>query len=88
MLGAGATQVTALFANIFLRIFVIAALIAIPLAWLASYKWLEGFSYRTNISPVIFAASLIGLLTVTFLTVGYEIWRSVNANPVNSLRMD
>lgn len=88
VLGADARQVTALFANIFLKIFGIAALIAIPLAWLAAYKWLEGFSYRTTISPVIFAISLIGLLTVTFLTVGYEIWRSIKANPVNSLRME
>ena len=88
VLGADTSQVTVLFANIFLKIFGISALIAIPLAWLAAYKWLEGFSYRTTISPVIFGISLIGLFMVTFLTVGYEIWRSVKANPVNSLRME
>lgn len=88
VLGADAKQVTALFAGIFLKIFVIAGLVAIPLAWLAANKWLEGFSYRTDISPVIFVVSLFGLLAVTVLTVGYEIWKSVRANPVNSLRTE
>lgn len=88
VLGADAKQVTVLFAGIFLKIFVIAGLVAIPLAWLAANKWLEGFTYRTDISPVIFAVSLFGLLAVTVLTVGYEIWKSVRANPVKSLRTE
>lgn len=88
VLGADTKQVASLFASIFLKIFGIAALVAIPLAWLAAYKWLEGFSYRTSISPVIFGLSLLGLLIVTFITVGYEIWKSVKANPVQSLRTE
>lgn len=88
VLGADAKQVTALFINIFLKIFGIAGLVAIPLAWLAANKWLEGFTYRTDISPLVFAISLLGLLIVTILTVGYEIWKSVRANPVHSLRTE
>ena len=88
VLGADTKQVASLFANIFLKIFGIAALVAIPLAWLAAYKWLEGFSYRTNISPVIFGISLLGLLIVTFITVDYEIWKSVKTSPVQSLRTE
>jgi putative ABC transport system permease protein len=88
VLGADARQVMALFAGIFIRIFIVSCVVAIPLAWLAAHKWLEGFVYRTNISPLVFAVSLAGLLLVTLLTVSYEIWKSVRANPVNSLRTE
>lgn len=88
VLGAGQKQVAGLFLNTFLKIFVIACVVAIPLAWLASYKWLQGFTYRTSISPLVFAASLAGLLLITLLTISYEIWKSVRANPVHSLRTE
>ncbi len=88
VLGADARQVMNLFLGIFIRIFAVSCVVAIPLAWLAAYKWLEGFVYRTAISPLVFAVSLAGLLLITLLTVSYEIWKSVRANPVNSLRTE
>jgi putative ABC transport system permease protein len=88
VLGAGDKHVTALFAWVFLKIFVVASLVAIPLSWFLSYKWLQGFVYRISISPLIFILSLLGLLLITFLTVGYEIWKSVRAKPVLALRTE
>jgi len=88
VLGAGDKQVIALFAWVFIKIFVVASLVAIPLAWFASYKWLQGFTYRISISPLIFAMSLLTLLMVTLLTVSYEIWKSARANPVTALRTE
>jgi putative ABC transport system permease protein len=88
VLGADVKQVVALFVWLFVRIFLIAAVIAVPVAWFASHKWLEDFTYKTSISPVVFVASLAGLLAITMATVGYEIWRSAIANPVKSLRTE
>jgi len=88
VLGAGDKQVVALFAGIFIKIFLVASLVAIPVAWFAAYKWLQGFAYRISISPLIFAVSLLGLLLVTMLTVSYEIWKSMRANPVIALRTE
>jgi putative ABC transport system permease protein len=88
VLGAGDKQVVALFASIFIRIFIVASLIAIPVSWYFAYKWLQGFVYRITISPMIFIFSLIGLLMVTLLTVSYEIWKSARANPVTALRTE
>jgi putative ABC transport system permease protein len=88
VLGAGDKHVIVLFAWVFIKIFVVASLLAIPLAWFFAYKWLQGFAYRISISPVIFILSLLGLLLVTLLTVGYEIWKSVRANPVIALRTE
>jgi len=88
VLGADAKQVMALFLGVFFKIFIVSCIVAVPLAWLAAHKWLEGFVYRTAISPMVFAISLAGLLLITLLTVSYEIWKSVRANPVNSLRTE
>jgi len=88
VLGAGDKQVIALFVAIFVKIFVVASLIAIPVSWYFAEKWLQGFVYRVTINPIIFVFSLTGLLLVTGLTIGYEIWRSVRANPVTALRTE
>jgi putative ABC transport system permease protein len=88
VLGADEKQVIKLFVWVFIKIFFVACLVAVPLAWFAAYKWLQGFAYRTSISPMIFAVSLLGLLAVTLLTVSYEILKSARTNPVTSLRTE
>lgn len=88
VLGAGNREVAALFLYSFFKIFAIACGVAIPLAWLAAYKWLQGFSYRTSINPLVFTFSIAGLLLLTLLTIGYEVWKSVRINPVKSLRTE
>jgi putative ABC transport system permease protein len=88
VLGAGDKQVVVLFALVFIRIFIVASLIAVPVSWLLAYKWLQSFVYRVSIGPMVFIFSLLGLLLVTLLTVSYEIWKSAKANPVNALRTE
>ncbi|MCW3091292.1 MAG: transporter permease [Ferruginibacter sp.] len=88
VLGAGDKHVVALFAWVFVKIIIISSLIAIPLAWFAAYKWLQGFAYRITISPAIFAISILGLLGVTLVTVSFEIWKSARAKPVIALRTE
>ncbi len=88
VLGAGDKQVVVLFASVFIRIFIVASLIAVPVSWLLAYKWLQGFVYRISIGPMVFIFSLLGLLLVTLLTVSYEIWKSAKANPVTALRTE
>jgi putative ABC transport system permease protein len=87
-LGAEDKHITALFAWIFIKIFIIASLLAIPISWIVGYKWLQGFVYHVSINPLIFILSVCSLLVLTFLTVGYEIWKSVRANPVTALRTE
>jgi putative ABC transport system permease protein len=88
VLGAGDNHVVALFASIFLKIFLIASLVAVPIAWFVAYKWLQSFTYRISISPLLFIWCLLGLLMVTLITISFEIWKSAKANPVVSLRTE
>lgn len=88
VLGAEVRQVVAMFVWLFLRIFFMASIVAIPLAYLLAVYWLKDFVYRSVLSPVIFILSLVGLLVITLVTVGYEIARAAHANPVSSLRSE
>jgi putative ABC transport system permease protein len=88
VLGAETSQVIGMFLWVFMKIFLIACLVAIPVAYIMADKWLAGFAYRSSISPIIFATSLFSLLLVTLLTVSYETWKAAKTNPVNSLRSE
>ena len=88
VLGASEKQVAGLFLNVFLKIIAISFLLAIPIAWFAAYKWLQNFVYRTSIDPLLFGISLMVLLAITLLTVGFEILKSIKVSPVKSLRTE
>jgi len=88
VLGASVASVVQLISKDFLKLVLIAIVIAIPVAWWAMHKWLEDFAYRIDISWWIFIiaafiASLIALMTVSFQAV-----RAAIANPVKSLRTE
>ncbi len=67
---------------------IISFCIAMPLAWFAMHKWLDGYTYRTEMSWWIFAASGTGLLLITLLTVSHQALRAALADPVKSLRTE
>jgi putative ABC transport system permease protein len=88
VLGASTPRIIGMFIWLFLKIFVVAAVIAVPAAYFMADYWLKDFAYQSPVSPVIFAASLLGLLCITLLTVSYETWKAARSNPVNSLRSE
>ncbi len=88
VMGASVGQVVRMFIWVFLKIFLVAGVIAVPMAYKVTDYWLQGFVYRAPVTVWVFGFSLIGLLGITVLTVGYETWKAARANPVNSLRTE
>lgn len=88
VLGAEVRQVVGMFVWIFMKIFFVACIIGIPVAYFMADTWLSGFAYRSPISPIIFGISFTGLLLITLVTVSYETWKAAKTNPVNSLRSE
>ncbi|HTE29976.1 MAG TPA: FtsX-like permease family protein, partial [Chryseolinea sp.] len=88
VLGAEVLQVVSMFLWVFIKIFLIASIIALPVAYYLATYWLEGFVYRSDISVQVFAASVTGLLLVTLFTVSYETWKAARTNPVHALRSE
>ena len=88
VLGAEITQVVGLFIWMFVKIFLVASLFALPAAYLLTRYWLKDFSYQVNVGPGVYIGSLAGLLLLTFVTVGVEVWKAARVNPVVSLRSE
>ena len=88
VLGASVTQLTMLLSEEFILLVVIAIIIATPLAWLLTNKWLEDFAYRINISGwIFFIAGMIAIL-IALATVSVQAIKAAIANPVKSLRTE
>ncbi|HEV2483635.1 MAG TPA: ABC transporter permease [Puia sp.] len=88
VLGASLGQILALFSADFLKLVLLAFLIAGPLGWLAMRSWLGNFAYRVELSWWIFALAGAGIALIALATLSYQAVRSAMANPVASLRSD
>ena len=62
--------------------------IAVPLAWWFIEKWLQQFVYRVDVSAGTIILALLLVACITFLTVGWHLWRISKANPVQSLKTE
>jgi putative ABC transport system permease protein len=88
VIGAGVADIVLLFSAQYLKLILIANLIAWPIAWYFMNRWLLDFPYRITISWWIFVASLIAGLLVALLTLGYKTIIAALKNPVISLRAE
>ncbi|HQW92203.1 MAG TPA: ABC transporter permease [Ferruginibacter sp.] len=88
VLGASVAGIVALLSKDFLKLVVIAIVIATPLAWYVMHKWLQDFAYRIHISWWIFLLAGIIAAVIAFVTISLQAIRAANANPVKSLRTE
>jgi putative ABC transport system permease protein len=88
VIGASVTNLVFLLSRDLIKLVGLAILIATPIAWWGSNKWLENFAYRTTLSWWIFAASGAMLLLIAFTVLGLRTIKAATANPVNSLRSE
>ncbi|GAB3643474.1 ABC transporter permease [Spirosoma arcticum] len=88
VLGASVTSIVALLSKDFLKLVLIAIVIASPIAWYAMHRWLQDFAYKITIEWWVFG--LAGLLAVgiALLTVSFQSIRAALMNPVKSLRSE
>lgn len=86
VLGASVSSIVTLLSKDFVKLVLIAILIASPLAWWASYNWLQDFAYRIDIQWWVFALAGLLALTIALLTVSFQSIRAALMNPVKSLR--
>jgi putative ABC transport system permease protein len=88
VLGASITQMVNLLSKEFLKLVVIACVIAVPLAWWACNNWLESFPFRAPLNAWIFLAGASILIIIAFFILSIKTIRSAAANPVDSLRSE
>lgn len=88
VMGAEISSIVALLSKDFLKLVMVAALIAFPLALYAMQKWLEDFAYRIEIPVWVFLAAGIIAALLAFLTISFQAMKAAMMNPIKSLRTE
>ena len=87
-LGASVSGIVGLLSGDFLKLVLIAAFIASPLAWYFMHEWLQDFSYRISIGWWVFVIAGIIALFIALVTISFRAVKAALANPVKSLRTE
>ncbi|MBN1163533.1 MAG: ABC transporter permease [Candidatus Krumholzibacteriota bacterium] len=88
VLGSSIGGIIFLLSKDFIKLVLLANLVAAPLAYLASRRWLDGFAYRTPLRIEMFALATTLALLIALLTVGWQALKAARRNPVDALRYE
>jgi putative ABC transport system permease protein len=88
VLGASVSNIVMLLSKDFIRLVVVAFVIASPVAWLVMHRWLQDFAYRINIEWWVFAIAGLLSIIVALATISFQAIKAAIANPVKSLRSE
>jgi putative ABC transport system permease protein len=88
VMGASVSNIVNLLSRDFLKLVLVAFVIASPIAWFGMYKWLQNFAYRIPLGWWAFALAGIVAVAIAFATVSFQAIKAAIANPVKSLRTE
>jgi putative ABC transport system permease protein len=88
VMGASVTSIMLLFSKEFIKLIVVAFVMAAPLAWYVMHRWLENFAYRIDIRWTAFLIAVGATLAIALLTVSYRSLRAAMSNPAETLRTE
>ncbi len=88
VLGANVSSIVTLLSKDFLKLVIVAAILAFPVAWYAMHNWLEDFAYRINIQWWVFIVAGVLAAFIALITVSFQAIKAAIANPVKSLRTE
>lgn len=88
VLGASVAGIVALLSRDFLKLVVIALLLAAPIAWWAMNEWLKDFAYKADIEWWVFALAGLLAIAIALITISFQSIRAALTDPVKSLRSE
>jgi len=84
--GASVYDIFVLLSGSFVKLVLISALIASPVAWFAMNKWLESFAYHVPVHWWIFVLAGLFAIVITLATISLQTIKVARDNPVNSIK--
>ena len=87
-MGASVGNILNLLYREFALLLVIAFVVATPIAWITTSKWLEDYAFRINLHWAFFVLPFIVIVSIAFVTVSLQSIKAAIANPVKSLRTE
>lgn len=88
VLGASVVQITTLLSKDFIRLVIIALVIASPIAWYLMQGWLQQFAYRIHLQPWMFVLSALIAVATAAMAIGLQTVKAAIRNPVTALKIE
>jgi putative ABC transport system permease protein len=88
VLGASVSNIVLLLSKDFVRLVIVAFIVATPVAWYVMHHWLQDFAYRITISPWLFVIAGLLAVFIALATISFQAVKAALANPVKSLRTE
>jgi putative ABC transport system permease protein len=88
VLGASVSNIAILLSTGFIKLVLLAFVIASPIAWYLMNNWLHNYAYRMNISWWIFLAAGLLAVMIALATICFQAIKAAKANPVKNLRTE
>ncbi len=88
VLGAGTKELVLLLSKEIFNLIAISGIIALPIAFLLSYYWLDRFAYHVPLSFGNYAAVFLAVLIVAVFTIYRQLWHTINSDPSDALRFE
>jgi len=87
-MGATLANLTGLLSGEFIKLIIIAFVLAVVPSWYLMDMWLEDFAYRIELSWVLFVLAGVISFLIAWLTVSWQAIKAARANPVDSIRYE
>jgi len=88
VLGASAIQIVALVTKDYIKLILIAGIVAVPVAYFLLQNWLKDYAFHIQIGIWFFLLPLVLIVVIALITVLYQSVKAALANPVKSLRTE
>ena len=88
VMGATVSSILLLFSKEFVRLVIVAFVLATPLTWYLMNQWLQTFAYRVDISWTIFFVGFFAIMVIVLMTIAYRSLMAAKANPAVTLRSE
>jgi putative ABC transport system permease protein len=88
VLGATLPNLIVLLVKDFTQLVLIAVVVGVPLVWWVMNRWLQNFSYKITINPMVFVVTGLGLVLVAWFTLSFLTMKTAKLNPAETLKME
>ncbi|ELR70261.1 putative FtsX-related transmembrane transport protein [Fulvivirga imtechensis AK7] len=85
-LGASVVSIVSLLSKDYVKLFLMAIVIATPASWYVMNGWLNGFAYKIEIGPEVFIAAAFICVLIALITISWQSIKAALRNPVESLK--
>jgi putative ABC transport system permease protein len=88
VLGASVPGIAGMLSKDFLKLVLIATLLAFPIAWYIMHSWLQDFTYRVKMEPWVFVVAAAAALVIAIATISFQTLKAAFSNPIKTLRTE